>query len=333
MDKIIGMVEKKIQKLFEKKGIQVTNIEYIGTGINSSVYLIYGNRMYGLKLAKFPERRNKVLNEIKIREEFKNKGIECIPDTYFSDTEIFPDSAVVYQFIEGKQPNFDDKQILRQFATILGSIHGLELNIIKNGYDLILKNFNSLVELEKRSKSKYNHLINIQFTDAIHKAITEIAAFIGKRKKYFGVGLVGQLHGDLSDNFLLDANGKIWLIDWENSENGDVLEEICFFSNINLNEESFDYFIRQYRQALPAAQTIDFRIVYETYTCMYPLFYIFWNIDFINTYLKNDIPISEKVDDLNKATNMCGKYLSKSTALELQEAVSRLTITLGQKNR
>jgi hypothetical protein len=59
---------------------------------------------------------------------------------------------------------------------------------------------------------------------------------------------------------------------------------------------------------------------------MYPLFYIFWNLDFINTYLKNNLPISEKLEDLNKAANMCEQYLSKSTATDLQEVVSLLPI-------
>jgi thiamine kinase-like enzyme len=62
----------------------------------------------------------------------------------------------------------------------------------------------------------------------INKAIAEVADFIEKRRKYFGIGLESQLHGDLSDNFLVDDSGKIWLIDWENSEYGDVFEEICF---------------------------------------------------------------------------------------------------------
>ncbi|MHA2029644.1 MAG: phosphotransferase [Candidatus Kariarchaeaceae archaeon] len=320
------MVEGKIYKLFERKDIQVTNIKYIGTGINSSVYRISGDQLYGLKIAKFPERRNKVLNEIKIREEFINKGVKCIPDIYFSDTEFFPDSAVVYQFIDGKQPDFENKEVLSQFAKILAGIHRLELKMVENGYDLLYKNYQSLVQHEQRCKSIYTHLVNDRFLNVINKAIAEVADFIEKRRKYFGIGLESQLHGDLSDNFLVDDSGKIWLIDWENSEYGDVFEEICFFANINLDEDNLDHFIEQYKQALPITRDIDFKHVYESYTCMYPLFYIFWNLDFINTYLKNNLPISEKLEDLNKAANMCEQYLSKSTATDLQEVVSLLPI-------
>ena len=32
---------------------------------------------------------------------------------------------------------------------------------------------------------------------------------------------------------MIDRNGKIWLIDWENSEYGDIAEELCWFLYIN----------------------------------------------------------------------------------------------------
>ena len=166
------MIEQRITRLFNSKGIPVHKISHVGKGINSSVYRVTGDRPYGFKMAMFPERKFKVLNEIKIRQKFIDRGIECIPKVHFSDTEFFPDSAVVFDFIDGEKPDFTNKAVLVQFANTIAEIHKLDLKVVDNGYDLMYRSFTSLLKLERRSKSKYKDLVNEPFLVAINNAIS-----------------------------------------------------------------------------------------------------------------------------------------------------------------
>ncbi len=314
-------VTQKILELFKIKGIKVDDIQFIGEGVNSSVYRVEGDEIYGIKISKFPERRKKVLQEVKIREKFINLGLDFIPTTYYSDVEIFEDSAVIYQYIDGEKPDFDDKDILEKFALTLSKIHSIELEIFDNGYEVFLENFKSLMETHENAKEEYRDFMGDELIELMGEAISELEEYLSKRRKYFGVGLRSWLHGDLHNNFIVDQEGKVWLIDWENSEFRDLIEEIFFFAQDNLNDEAFDYFIQHYKKVFPAVRKIDFHNIRDAYLSLNPLFYIYWGFDIAHTYLKNGIDIKQKYIDIIDSAKMISDYLDKRTADNILKAI------------
>ena len=314
-------VTKKILKLFEIKGIKVNDIKFIGEGVNSSVYRVEGDNIYGIKISKFPERKKKVLQEVKIREKFINLGLDFIPVTYHSDTEIFKDSAVIYQFIDGGEPDFDNKDILEKFAVTLSKIHNIELEIFDDGYEIFLENFTSLLETHDRAKEKYRDFMGDELLELMAEAISELEEYLSGKKKYFGIGLRSWLHGDLRNNFIVDGDDKVWLIDWENAEYRDLIEEIFFFAQDNLNDVSFNYFISHYKKVFPVVKEIDFHNLRDAYLSLNPLFYIYWGFDIAHTYMINGIDMKHKYVDLMDSAKMISDYLDEQTAQKILKAI------------
>jgi hypothetical protein len=174
---------------------------------------------------------------------------------------------------------------------------------------------------DESSEHKYGHLMGKELIELMGLAISALQDYLYDRKKYFDVGLHSWLHGDLSNNFIVDADGKVWLIDWENSEYRDLIEEVFFFAEANLDDEAFNYFIKQYKKEFPVASDIDFHNIQDAYRCLNPLFYIYFGFDIVKTYLKNCIDIKKRYDDLIDVAKMTADYLDKQTALKILKAI------------
>jgi thiamine kinase-like enzyme len=327
-------LEENIKILFNKLNIPILDVTFIDKGINSIVYRIVSERgVYGLKICQYPERKTKVIKEVEIRNNFIDKGWDFIPESIHVDTEIFKNSAVIYKFIDGKKPDFSNCAILRQLAEILTQIHNEDLKIQPDGFSNAMKNYQSLKELISESIDKYDYLINKELKQSLIEASEEVKTNIVLRKHYFTNGLSSRLHGDLSDNFILDENGKLWLIDWENSIVNDTLEEIFFFMYINLKKEQEEFFIKKYKLAFESAKNIDFLNIKDAYMSLYPLFYICWNLNFIDTYLKNNIEIEEKYQALIESGSLTTKFLSKELTNSILSAIRASPIAKMVKSK
>ena len=69
---------------------------------------------------------------------------------------------------------------------------------------------------EKNAKREYHYLMYDDLIILMDEAIEICTQFIAENKHHFSTGIRAKLHGDLSDNFVVDKYEKIWLIDWEN---------------------------------------------------------------------------------------------------------------------
>jgi thiamine kinase-like enzyme len=207
------------------------------------------------------------------------------------------------------------------------------LKIHPDGFLEAVKNFQSLKKLVNESIDKYNYLINKELKQSLIRALEELRVIFVKRKRYFTKGLTSRLHGDLSDNFILDEKGKLWLIDWENSIVDDTIEEIFFFMYINLKKEQEEVFINHYKLAFGPAKNIDFLNIKDAYMSLYPLYYICWNLNFIDTYLKNDIDVNDKYDALIEAGKLSEKFLSKELTNSILSAIRASPIAQMVKSK
>lgn len=319
-------IESQIIDLFKQYDIKVNSIRLVNEGINSRCYRVEGDRIYALKVSKFPERKKKVLKEVEIRSEMCEFGFDFIPPHYFTDTEIFPNSAVAYEYIEGDLPNFEDPNIIDQFALIISQVHSHNLEEM-NGLDMVNTVYESLLNHENKMMEIFDYLVSDELRKALIEARKYIRVIIDQNQQHLSRGLISRTHGDLSDNFIADQNGKIWLIDWESSEINDTLEDILFFVFINLNKEQYRTFTDAYKRYLPQANNINIdarKLVHDTMT---PIFYIYWNLDFIHTYLKNDLDIKPKIEDLISAAEMAKDYFPKQIADSIINSVKRSPLT------
>jgi len=88
---------ESIHALFRHFGEELKEISFLGRGEGSVVYKIKTlKKIYCLKMALFPERTKKVLNEAKIREDFLNQGLKFLTPALHIDQVFLTNGAVIY---------------------------------------------------------------------------------------------------------------------------------------------------------------------------------------------------------------------------------------------
>jgi len=210
---------ESIYYLFLSIGEEIDEISFLGRGEGSVVYKVRTLKsVYCLKMALFPERTQKVLNEAKIRDEFLHQGLKFLTPAFHIDQEFLTNGAVIYKYIEGKMAVFNDKSVITQMARYLAEIHNLNYKINPNGFQHIMSFFQSLNDTIQSIQNRYSNLLNDSIQSAFTAALEEYHTLIQDNRGIFTHGISSILHGDLSNNFILDPHGKLWLIDWENSE-------------------------------------------------------------------------------------------------------------------
>jgi len=160
------IVQKPTNDFFNSLGIKINQISFLGKGEGSAVFKIdTSEQVFCLKTALFPQRSKKVLNEAKIRQDFIDKGLTFVPPPIYIDQKYFEHGAVFYDFIEGKEPNFNSKNDLSQMARYLAEIHKLDYKVTADGKEQIWKNYQFLHDVIESIKKRYSHLLN---QDIIH---------------------------------------------------------------------------------------------------------------------------------------------------------------------
>ncbi len=302
----------KITELFNSKDILVKEIEYINKGIGSKFYKVASNdHVYGIKICMYPKRSNKVKNEARIRNDLITKGLTFIPSALYVDDEIFKNGAVVFDFIIGKPPDFTKKENLSQLAKNLSELHTLDLQIIPDGFTLLEESFNHLKSLVEFSLQKYSYLINITLERGLKQSLDGIWDFIQTKNHGFQHGLKSQIHGNLNDNCIQDETGKIWLIDWETAYIGDTIDEIIYFPfDMKLLVDYENFFYQEYKRFFEPAKNIDFDYSKRVYLGLFPIYDICWSLDFLNSYLINNLDYTKKFDSLLKVIKSAKSFES-----------------------
>ena len=171
-----------------------------------------------MKTALYPERTQKILNEAKIRQKFIDKGVQCVPAPRYIDQEFFKNGAVLFDFAEGVHSDYQEESTIKKMARNIVDIHKVEYEIISDGFEQLKKNHQFLKKTMKHIEVDYPHLMNPTISKAFSLAQDEYRTLIDKNKELYPFGISGILHGDLEGYFITDPQGKLWLVDWENSE-------------------------------------------------------------------------------------------------------------------
>ncbi|MCK5159838.1 MAG: aminoglycoside phosphotransferase family protein [Candidatus Heimdallarchaeota archaeon] len=318
--------DKRVHQIFEKIGQSVWSSSFLGKGEASTVLKVCTDKgTYALKTALYPERKEKILKEAKFRTFFLENGVSCVPRPVHSDTEIFPNGAVIYEYAEGSKLEVINKSNLKQFARIISEIHRIDYEIIDDGFSQIQKLWQFLDKTTTKIRTKYSHLMNSSIESAFEMALIEFTQKISEKGNVNTIGMNAQLHGDLSDNFVIDEQDKIWLLDWENSEYGDVAEELCWFLYVNkIQPDDRLKFYQEYQKWFIPAKKIKFEEIEEFYYAATPVFNICWGIDQLNTNIKENLEPERKLRDLAKSAKNWKSFYSDTTTSLIIKGINAL---------
>jgi aminoglycoside phosphotransferase (APT) family kinase protein len=322
--------DEKIQLIFEKIGEAVQSFSFLGKGEASTVMKVSTDKgIYALKTALFPERKEKILKEAQFRSYFIENGLTCIPQPIFVDDKIFPNGAVIYEYADGSKPDSFTKVNLKQFAQIVADIHKIKYEIIEDGFSQVRRLYQFLDKITIRIRTKHSHLMNSSIEEAFDLAKEEFNQYIDEKGDISTIGINAQLHGDLSDNFVIDQQGKIWLLDWENSEYGDVTEELCWFLYVNkVSTTDRIFFFREYQERFTPAQKIDFKELAWFYYSVTPVLNICWGTDQLDTNIKENLEPERKLRDLAKSARNWKEFYSDKASTLITDGIEELTKTL-----
>ncbi|MCG3225401.1 MAG: aminoglycoside phosphotransferase family protein [Candidatus Heimdallarchaeota archaeon] len=323
-------IEEPATNLFKKLGMEIGEIFFLGRGEASAVFKITTNdTIYALKTALYPERTQKILNEAKIRNDFIDKGVQCVPAPRYVDQEFFKNSAVVFDFAEGVHSDYQDEATIKKMASTIADIHNVDYEIIPDGLEQMKKNHQALKKTMNHIETDYPHLMNPSISKAFSLALDEYETIIDENKDLFSFGISGILHGDLGGHFITDSQGKVWLIDWENSEYGDIVEEICtFILYSDIGEDLQKTFFKEYKTHFPPASELNLERIGYFYVCVMPAFNLCWGMDQLDTNLVHKLEPERKLLDVKKSAKNWSKFFSKETALLILEGISELTLKL-----
>jgi len=318
---------ENIHLIFQKIGCDVLENSFLGKGEASIVLKVKTkNGTYALKTALYPERKKKILQEAEIRKYFINEGLNFIPSPRYSDELFFPNGAVIYDYVEGKKPNFNDHETIKQFALIVGKIHAIDFEIINDGSSIIENLYTSLEQIIHKITNTYPHLMNDSILAAFEYALNEYTQMINRERDKFTIGIKARLHGDLSDNFIIDSSNKIWLLDWENSEYGDVSDELCWFLFVNkISKKNIEIFFQEYKKNFNPAKKINFIDIYPLYFAITPVYNICFGISQLDMNIKQKLEPERKLRDLVISAKNWKQFFSSKTSSLIIEGIDSLT--------
>jgi len=323
-------IKEPAYNLFNDKGEKIKDISFLGRGEASTIFKITtNNAIYALKTALYPERTQKILNEAKIRSEFIDKGVQCVPAPKYVDQEFFKNGAVVFDFAEGVHSDYQDEATIKKMARNLADIHNVDYEVILNGLEQMKKNHQALKKTMEHIETDYPHLMNRSISKAFTLALEEYENLIVENKDLFPFGISGILHGDLGGHFITDSQGKIWLVDWENSEYGDIVEEICtFVFYSDMTEDMRKVFFKEYKTHFPPAAALDLNQLGYFYIFPMPAFNLCWGMDQLDTNLIYELEPERKLLDVNISTKNWKKFFTETTAILIEEGINELTLKL-----
>lgn len=311
--------------LFISLGYEVTDISFVGKGEGSKVYKV--NTLQGifcLKLAQYPGRKEKILNEASIRSMFLGYGLGFVPAPIHTDEIYLPYGGVIYEFVEGTSPDLTKQTILKQVAEKLSQIHRLNYEVISDGFSLLEEQRTFLQKTKERLSDNYPDLFNDSILGAFDKVFVEVDHYFSIEKSLDWVGLRGLLHDDVSDNFIEDTKGLIWFIDWENAQMGDIVEEVVTWVGPRLSPMRKKLFYDYYRGSFPEAKRILFERIEPLYLKLVPAFDICWGIDFLATNIEHNLEPDRKLRDLLSTAHWLREFYSAETAEQMIKGVEEL---------
>jgi thiamine kinase-like enzyme len=252
--------------------------------------------------------------------------LECVPPPFHVDHEFFEHGAVIYEFIEGSTSKLDSPEEIVQMARYVAKIHTIDYQIIPDGFEQAMQNYLTLKKTMNHIESDYPHIMNPTISEAFKQALGEYRGVIHDNKDLFPFGIRGIIHGDLFNNYITDPQGKLWLIDWENSEYWDILDEVCTFIIDDIFSDSTrGLFIREYKKEFPPVEPLNLEDIGFHYTRVMPAFNVCFGMDQMASNLQYKLDPERKLRDVIQSGRNWGKYFTKSTSELIQDGIRELT--------
>ena len=309
----------QIERFFTEKKIEVRRVDAVGSGAGSRVYRADTNRgVYAVKTALYPERRERVIREFGIRKQIIELGIGFAPRPFWTDIEIFPNGASVFEYIEGKKLVADgktDNTTLSGIAQMLSRLHPLDLKIMADGFSMALQLLNRTRTLVDKTVSNNPRLMNDELRTGLYRALDEVDEKLYGYRGTFSIGLSGRCHDDVAGNIVVGNDGKLWLVDWENSCVEDTIEEVvCVSSSLRLSSGQAQFLFREYQNLFPAASEINFSAMSRAYLLPEPICNICYSIDFLDVNLRHNLDPDRCVDELVRVALSAKDSMSGATS-------------------
>jgi len=326
-------IEESASKLFKQNNEVIREISFLGRGEASAVFKVTtNNSVYTLKTALYPERTKKILNEAKIRQMFIDKGVTCVPAPRYVDRDFFKNGAVVFDFVEGTHSDYQDEITIRRMASNLADIHNIKYKVISDGLIQLRKNHQALKKTMNHIETDYPYLMNDKISKAFSLAINEYSNLIEDNKDLFPFGISGIMHGDLGGHFITDPQGKVWLVDWENSEYGDLVEEVSsFILYSEISDDMRQIFFEEYKKHFSPASELNFEEIGYFYIYPIPAFNVCWGIDQLDTNLVHKLEPERKLHDIKKSAQNWKQFFSESASNLIQVGIKELIVKLKKE--
>ncbi|MHA2038820.1 MAG: phosphotransferase [Candidatus Hodarchaeales archaeon] len=327
---------EKIKSLFlDEYGIKVIDIQPLGQGVGSVVLkIVTSEKKYAIKICMYPERSEKVISEFSIRKDLNKFGFEFVPESLCIDRNVFEYGAVVFDYVESISIDFTDKKILSKLAQTLSKLHAHSFKKIPDGYKVLQDHFSYLKELVDKTVTNYDYIINEYINQGMKLALLELDSYLVSKRTKFTHGLIGLCHDDVASNLIIDPNEKIWLVDWENSCIGDIVDEIVSTTfGLNLDKKLSQYFYNSYQEVFPPAKNINFLEIGDIYLEMGPIYDICWGLDFLDTNLKRGLQPEFYFNEIKKQLIEIKSKFSSKTYDYFEKGIKNININslLSQK--
>jgi len=265
--------DKKVleQKIKEEYNFVVKNFKFIPEGEFASSYVILteSNEKYFLKLyfpSQLKEQKIKKLNfSIKIAYQLYNKhGINQIPHplktlkgafkSQFQDAQM-----VLWNFIEGKVVSEKKSKtdiIAEKLAELLARIHNSTSNLDleqehRLKFELVFKDdlLASLREIATGTTSTDKTFLRLQglitpLMNDILQALTYLEELSDKLRKESPSSYVVCHTDPIRHNILIDKQGEIYLVDWDDAMFAPIEQDVWFY----LNEKNSSSFKQKYKE-------------------------------------------------------------------------------------
>ncbi|MEE8440178.1 MAG: aminoglycoside phosphotransferase family protein [Spirochaetia bacterium] len=312
---------------FARHKMEVRNIDVAGSGAGSRVYhVVTDHESFAVKVALYPERRDQVIREFEIRRRLVEQGLDFVPRPHWTDEELFRNGASIYEYVSGEPLECDgsaDEKTLHRIAGTLAELHALDLRVIPNGFQMAEELLGRVKVLVRKTVDEHERLVNDELRDGLSRAVREVGDKLHECRSAFTIGLVGRCHDDVAGNIVVGEDGKLWLVDWENSCVEDIVEEMVSVSTeLNLPEDRALVLFERYQALFPAAREVDFIAMSRAYDIPTPICNICYSIDFLDVNLRHALDPNRYADALvGVAESTRGSMADSISGLLIQGAV------------
>lgn len=309
--------------VFARRRMSVHQINVAGSGAGSRVYHVVTDQgSFAVKVALYPERHDRVIREFEIRRCLVEHGLDFIPRPRWTDEELFRNGAAIYDFAPGEPLECDggaDEGTVHRIAETLAALHALDLRVIPDGFQMAEELLERVSVLVRKTVDNLAWLMNDELRDGLFRALGEAGDKLHECRNAFTIGLVGRCHDDVAGNIVVGEDGKLWLVDWENSCVEDIVEEVVSVSmELGLPEDDARVLFERYQELFPAAREIDFFGMRRAYDIPTPICNICYSIDFL------DVNLRHALDPNRYADALVG--VAESTKGTMSDSVSGLLI-------